>query len=430
MASKRSENTYQKIDTIFMRDVNNIIMPFSSFVRPEFEFLRNVKWRAEEKIDGTSMRIEVASEIEYNKEGDHSAELVKSEQITGVHFHTRIAGKTDNANIPPKLKAYMEEHYPEDLVLSSFGLKKFIPVTQFADHKWVDENGRPAVNKVPSLYTIYGEGYGAGIQKGSNYIKDGVSFIVFDVKVDNMYLLTESRDEIANKLGAPIVPFIGYFTIDEAIDFVRAGFKSTISENKDYAAEGLVLRTDCGLLNRRGERLITKIKTCDFEKYRNKYGTDRATVQLINDKYSMLDSDKEKKQISFTAVIPLDTLMSSGRIYPKANMEKVVKKYLDDHKEKVMLGELEPDREGLSSTIRMLNVSHQINKLEVKGSNLFCQILLLDTPMGKVAQDIYNKTNMLRFAPRAAVHYDEVVQADGSVKQKMIIDDLISIDII
>ena len=51
MASKRSENTYQKIDTIFMRDVNNIIMPFSSFVRPEFEFLRNVKWRAEEKID-------------------------------------------------------------------------------------------------------------------------------------------------------------------------------------------------------------------------------------------------------------------------------------------------------------------------------------------------------------------------------------------
>ena len=285
MASKRSENTYQKIDTIFMRDANNIIMPFNGFVRPEFEFLRNVKWRAEEKIDGTNMRIEVASEIEYNKEYEHNIELVETDEIMGVHFNVRIAGKTDNANIPPKLKAYMEEHYPESIVADALGVKEFIPVTEFAKHKWVDENGNPDPKKVPAFYTIYGEGYGAGIQKGGNYIKDGVGFIVFDVKVDNMYLLTESRDEIANKLGAPIVPLIGYFTIDEAIDFVRKGFKSTIAENKDYMAEGLVLRTDCGLLSRRGERLITKIKTCDFEKYRNKYGTDGPTLQPVNEKY-------------------------------------------------------------------------------------------------------------------------------------------------
>jgi hypothetical protein len=285
MASKRSENTYQKIDTIFPRDGYNIIMPYAGFVRPEFEFLRNVKWRAEEKIDGTSMRIEVASEIEYIVEYQNNIELVETDEPRGVHFHVRIAGKTDNANIPPKLKAFMEEHYPEDKVLAAFGLQKFIPAQQFADHKWVDENGRPAVNKIPRIYTVYGEGYGAGIQKGGNYIKDGVSYIVFDVKVDDMYLLTASRDEIAGKLGAPIVPFIGYFTIDEAIDFVRVGFKSTIAENKDYMAEGLVLRTECGLLNRRGERLITKIKTCDFEKYRNKYGTDGPALQPVNEKY-------------------------------------------------------------------------------------------------------------------------------------------------
>ena len=53
-------------------------------------------------------------------------------------------------------------------------------------------------------------------------------------------------------------------SIPEAIEFVKEGFKSRIAENKDYDAEGLVLKAPLGLLDRRGERIITKIKTCDF----------------------------------------------------------------------------------------------------------------------------------------------------------------------
>ena len=122
------------------------------------------------------------------------------------------------------------------------------------------------------MYTIYGEGYGVKIQKGGNYIKDGVGFIVFDVKVGDMYLLRDSMEDIAGKLGAPVVPYMGQFTIDEAIEFVKTGFKSTIAENKDYDAEGLVLKCPDGLRTRRGERIIFKVKTCDFIKYKNKYG--------------------------------------------------------------------------------------------------------------------------------------------------------------
>lgn len=271
---KRSENTYQKIDTIFKRDAKNIIMPYDEFVKPEFEYLRNVKWRAEEKIDGTNMRIEVTSSPVYNEN-----------ILTGVNFNIRIAGKTDNAQIPPRLLAHMKEKYTNDKIYYSLGLKDFIPVEEFIEHKWVDENKNPDITKIPKIYTIYGEGYGVGIQKGGNYIKEGNEFIVFDVKVNNMYLLTAARDEIAQKLGAPIVPFIGYFTLDEAIDFVRKGFKSKIAENKDYMAEGIVLRTDLGLFTRNGERLITKIKTCDFEKYRNVYGTDDHVSQPKNELY-------------------------------------------------------------------------------------------------------------------------------------------------
>lgn len=40
---KRSENTYQKINTIFKRDANNVIMPYDEFAVPELEWLRDCK---------------------------------------------------------------------------------------------------------------------------------------------------------------------------------------------------------------------------------------------------------------------------------------------------------------------------------------------------------------------------------------------------
>ena len=270
---KRSENTYQKINTIFMRDAKNVIMPYDPFTEPEFEYLRGLKWRGEEKIDGTNMRIEVTKAEVW----DDPMEPCKLE---GVEFNVRIAGKTDNAQIPKNLLKHIQEKYPDEKVLAALGLKKFIPVDEWeTEHNWL------TYEQIPDLYTIYGEGYGNGIQKGGNYIKNGNEFIVFDVKVNDIYLKTDARDEIATKLGAPIVPFIGYFTLDEAIDYVRKGFKSTIAENPDYMAEGLVLRTDLGLRNRMGKRLIVKVKYEDFQKYRNVYGTDEKVDQPKNEYY-------------------------------------------------------------------------------------------------------------------------------------------------
>lgn len=281
MAQKRSENTYQKINTIFMRDAKNVIMPYDGFTEPEFEYLRGLKWRGEEKIDGTNMRIEVTKAEVWD-------DPMEPSKLEGVEFTVRFAGKTDNAQIPPKLQKFMEENYPDEKVFPSLGLKKFIPVEEWVEHKWVTSDGiTPSYDAIPEIYTIYGEGYGAGIQKaGGNYISNGVGFIVFDVKVNDIYLLTGARDEIATKLGAPIVPFMGYFTIDEAIDFVRKGFKSNIAENKEFIAEGLVLRTDLGLRNRMGKRLIVKVKYEDFKKYRNVYGTDEKVDQPKNEKYT------------------------------------------------------------------------------------------------------------------------------------------------
>ena len=191
---KRSENTYQKINTIFMRDAKNVIMPYEPFVKPEFEYLRGLKWRGEEKVDGTNLRIEVTKE-----QMIAGINAPAGQGNTGVKFKVRIAGKTDNAQIPKNLLKHMQEKYPDEKVFAALGLKEFIPIDEWEEHKW------NSYEDIPNMYTIYGEGYGAGIQSGGWYIKDGNEFIVFDVKVNNLYLKTDARDEIATKLGAPIV---------------------------------------------------------------------------------------------------------------------------------------------------------------------------------------------------------------------------------
>ena len=148
MAQKRSENTYQKINTIFMRDAKNVIMPYDGFTEAEFEYLRGLKWRGEEKIDGTNMRIEVTKEQVWD-------DPMEPSKLEAVKFSVRIAGKTDNAQIPPKLQKFMDENYPAEKVFAALGLKEIIPVEEWVEHKWVTSDGiTPSYDAIPEIYTI------------------------------------------------------------------------------------------------------------------------------------------------------------------------------------------------------------------------------------------------------------------------------------
>lgn len=278
---KRSENTYQKINTLYKRDIYNIIMQHYEWSCPEFEYLRTLLWDASEKIDGTNMRIEVTRESVYGEVSN----IDDIGNIIGVKFNIEIKGKTDNAQIPPHLDKYMKETFTNDKVFASLGIKEYIPIEEWAEHGWCvsKEDPTPVYDKIPEKYTLYGEGYGMKIQKcGGRYLSNSVSFRGIDVKVNDTYLLRDNAMSIFEKLGADTVPYFGQMTIDEAIDFVRAGFISTISEDRTLIAEGLVLSSPLGLKNRRGERLIVKIKYGDFVKYRNKYGTDEKVEQTPN----------------------------------------------------------------------------------------------------------------------------------------------------
>lgn len=223
---------YQKIQTLFKRDERNIIIP-DQFTYPEFEVLKDLKWECTEKIDGTNIRIELESS------GNPEDGIIMS-----------FKGRTDKAVIPEHLLTKLNWLFDREHLMEVLNI--------------TDETQDCNI-------TLYGEGYGAKIQKGVNYISNDVNFILFDVKIGKWWLDRESIKDIANKLGINVVPLMGYMTIPEAIEYVKKGFKSTIAENKDYDAEGLVLKTPCGLLKRDGERLITKIKTVDFRKYQLAY---------------------------------------------------------------------------------------------------------------------------------------------------------------
>lgn len=218
---------YQKIDTLFKRDEKNIIIP-SEFTYPEFEYLKDLVWECTEKIDGTNIHIDL--------------------DIINSGPELLYKGRTEAAEIPSHLMKKLKELVSLDKMLECF-------------KDTISEESQ-------SNISIYGEGFGCKIQKGGgSYNSKEADFILFDVKIGDWWLKRDSLEDIAKKLGIKIVPLIGYMTIQEAIDYVRKGFYSTISEKKDFLAEGLVLKTPYGLRFRNGNRIITKIKTKDFIRY-------------------------------------------------------------------------------------------------------------------------------------------------------------------
>ena len=199
---------YPKIHAPFKRGDGGVFL--DEWARPEFEYLQDVTWTATEKIDGMNMRLFCG--------GDHYV----------------IAGRTDRAEIPPALREHMEA-LGERVAADLEGL------------------------------TLYGEGYGAGIQKGGRYRPDQ-AFILFDALTSyGRWLSRGELAPLAQDYDIPVVFDMGTAPLNDWITWVKEGksIPSVAAEGSWWPAEGVVLRTEVELHDARGERIITKLKSRD-----------------------------------------------------------------------------------------------------------------------------------------------------------------------
>lgn len=206
-------NEYHKIQTVYKRDIKNGHLLQGQFSLPEFSYLQHNIWVFTEKVDGINIRI-----------------FYDGQQVT-------FGGKTDRAEIPTILVNYLNEKFSKKINLFA---------KSFNNHE----------------VCLYGEGYGAKIQKGGGNYGKNPDFVLFDVKISNWWLKREDVQDIATKLDyLSIVPIVGEGTLDDMVNMSHNGFDSWWG---DFQAEGIVARPKIELKTKNGDRIITKIKYRDL----------------------------------------------------------------------------------------------------------------------------------------------------------------------
>jgi hypothetical protein len=202
---------YHKIQSLFKRDRESGKF-IDEWSREEFGMLQDIQWRFDEKVDGMNIRI-------FFDIGEESAD---------IYFR----GRTDRAQLP----------------------------TTLVDHLQVKFSTSRDCFNGPSHVVLFGEGYGAKIQDGGGYREDQ-GFILFDVNVNGVWLKREDVEQIAEKFEVPVTPIIGEGTLAHALSLCKYGFRSKLRES---LPEGLILRPKYELRDRRGDRIISKLKLRDF----------------------------------------------------------------------------------------------------------------------------------------------------------------------
>jgi len=203
---------YHKITSVFNRDPETKFKTLieGQFAKPEFEYLAGNQWVYTEKVDGTNIRV-----------------MWDGEKVV-------FGGRTDNAQLYAPLVARLQDKFYAGAMAQVFD----------------------------GAACLYGEGYGAKIQKGGgNYIPGSVDFVLFDVLVGDVWLERSAVEDIAGQLQVGVVPIIGKGTLFDAVARCKQRFDSCWGS---FEAEGIVARPAVEMKDRRGHRIITKIKCKDF----------------------------------------------------------------------------------------------------------------------------------------------------------------------
>lgn len=213
---------YHKIQTIYKRDMTSKQKTLieGAWTLPEFEYLASNVWTFTEKVDGTNIRV-----------------ILPAYREDGKQYGITFGGRTDDAQIPAALVQRLQERF-------------------LNDDMWAR-----LTEQFPDGAVLYGEGYGAKIQKGGGNYRADQDFVLFDVRVGPWWLQRDDVEDVAQKLGLDVVPVIGEGTLHAAVARAKCGIRSMWG---DFEAEGIVARPKTEICTRAGNRIIAKIKCRDF----------------------------------------------------------------------------------------------------------------------------------------------------------------------
>jgi len=203
---------YHKIHSLFKRDMKTHRLINGDYSRPEFENI--MVWDVYEKIDGTNIRIGYFPEQQ----------------------KVKIGGRTENADIPAHLLGILLEKFP---------LTKFQEI--FKD--------TPVI--------LWGEGYGPKIQKAGASYSDSPGFALFDVSINRKFLSRDNLAGIASQFDVHAVPFVGKMQCIDVIEYIANKPESIFSKHSQ-TTEGVVCTPVYEMYDRRGERIIFKLKCIDY----------------------------------------------------------------------------------------------------------------------------------------------------------------------
>lgn len=271
--------TYTKINTLYKRfqSLSKVELPKKDWIRfqnvikigdysnPVFELLNNTSLECYSKIDGTNSKIVYFPSTGEIKVGGKTDKA--SSQSGQFEFLQKIADRilpSLKEMYPPECAKFAPKKDESNRILYTSPLDSEEPFVMKAGKAFVE------LEEVP-VY-IYGEYYGKGIQKCGARYRDDNEFAVFDICQQGWWLPKEMRDNICQKLKLHQVPFIGYLTLIEAEEMVTKGFPTyENAKDKTLIEEGIVARPKIPFKDAKGNRVIVKIKHCDYVKWKNAF---------------------------------------------------------------------------------------------------------------------------------------------------------------
>ena len=212
---------YAKFSSPFKKDDKWLNTPEAA------QYLPIGRWIVTEKIDGTNIRIILTKPDE---EGNRETHIASRKLILNPEDKTS--------------KQYMD-------CLKEVNLHKI----------------KEYFNDVNSTVVIYGEGYGAGVQKGGIYSKEK-NYRVFDIRIGEAYQDFEYVKKVCidNQLNVvPVMCELKEIVYEECLDALKIFQETLIKEGDGGKPEGFVYKLEPVLLNKYKERLIFKVKHKDFK---------------------------------------------------------------------------------------------------------------------------------------------------------------------